>query len=142
MLCAIQLPCFPCSAAEHIRRGDADLMLAGGSDAAIIPSGVAGFISCKALSKRNEDPTRASRPWDRQRDGFVIGEGAGVCVVTCAAVQIACSSATSPAVLAFQPGADSPKVSRSEELAALITRLLCMSIVLVCPPGTGREMAV
>ena len=49
-------------------------MLAGGADAAIIPSGVAGFISCKALSKRNEDPTRASRPWDRQRDGFVIGE--------------------------------------------------------------------
>eukprot|EP00891_Asterochloris_glomerata_P000368 jgi/Astpho2/368/Aster-02242 len=65
------------TAAEHIWRGDADLMLAGGTDAAIIPSGVAGFISCKALSKRNEDPTRASRPWDRQRDGFIIGEGAG-----------------------------------------------------------------
>ena len=81
-------------------------MLAGGADAAIIPSGVAGFISCKALSKRNEDPTRASRPWDRQRDGFVIGEGAGGCVMVCAAVQVACSLAPPHAVLASQPGAD------------------------------------
>lgn len=69
------------SAAEHIRRGDADLMLAGAADAAIIPSGIAGFIACKALSKRNEEPERASRPWDKQRDGFVMGEGAGVLVL-------------------------------------------------------------
>ena len=53
-------------------------MLAGGADAAVIPSGLGGFIACKALSKRNEDPASASRPWDRQRDGFVMGEGAGV----------------------------------------------------------------
>ena len=66
-----------CSAAEHIRRGEADVMLAGGADAAVIPSGLGGFIACKALSKRNEDPASASRPWDRQRDGFVMGEGAG-----------------------------------------------------------------
>uniref|UniRef100_A0A7S3QL33 3-oxoacyl-[acyl-carrier-protein] synthase I, chloroplastic n=3 Tax=Dunaliella tertiolecta TaxID=3047 RepID=A0A7S3QL33_DUNTE len=69
------------TAAEHVRRGDADLMLAGAADAAIIPSGMAGFIACKALSKRNEDPTRASRPWDVDRDGFVMGEGAGVLVL-------------------------------------------------------------
>lgn len=68
-----------CSAAEHIRRGDANLMLAGGADAAIIPSGMGGFIACKALSKRNEEPERASRPWDQGRDGFVMGEGAGAC---------------------------------------------------------------
>ncbi len=68
-------------------------MLAGGTDAAIIPSGVAGFISCKALSKRNEDPTRASRPWDRQRDGFIIGEGAGWYFTISTVVQMACSSA-------------------------------------------------
>eukprot|EP00191_Tetraselmis_sp_GSL018_P010510 CAMPEP_0177609840 /NCGR_PEP_ID=MMETSP0419_2-20121207/19370_1 /TAXON_ID=582737 /ORGANISM="Tetraselmis sp., Strain GSL018" /LENGTH=286 /DNA_ID=CAMNT_0019104925 /DNA_START=44 /DNA_END=900 /DNA_ORIENTATION=+ len=55
------------TAAEHIRRGDADLMLAGGSDAAVIPSGIGGFIACKALSKRNEDPEAASRPWDKNR---------------------------------------------------------------------------
>lgn len=68
-------------AADHIRRGDADLMLAGGADAAIIPSGIGGFIACKALSKRNNDPTAASRPWDADRDGFVMGEGAGVLVL-------------------------------------------------------------
>ena len=69
------------AAADHIRRGDADLMLAGGADAAIIPSGIGGFIACKALSRRNEDPAAASRPWDRDRDGFVMGEGAGVLVL-------------------------------------------------------------
>lgn len=69
------------NAAEHIKRGDADLMLAGAADAAIIPSGMGGFIACKALSKRNEDPQAASRPWDRNRDGFVMGEGAGVLVM-------------------------------------------------------------
>jgi 3-oxoacyl-[acyl-carrier-protein] synthase II len=61
-------------AAEHIRRGEADLMLAGGADAAVIPSGIGGFIACKALSKRNDDPAAASRPWDKNRDGFVMGE--------------------------------------------------------------------
>jgi 3-oxoacyl-[acyl-carrier-protein] synthase II len=69
------------NAAEHIRRGDADLMLAGGGDAAVIPSGIGGFIACKALSRRNEEPARASRPWDKGRDGFVMGEGAGVLVL-------------------------------------------------------------
>jgi len=69
------------SAAEHIKRGDAELMLAGAADAAIIPSGIGGFIACKALSKRNDDPAKASRPWDKDRDGFVMGEGAGVLVL-------------------------------------------------------------
>ncbi|PRW57651.1 3-oxoacyl-[acyl-carrier] synthase chloroplastic isoform A [Chlorella sorokiniana] len=69
------------SAAEHIKRGEADLMLAGGSEATIIPSALGGFIACKALSKRNEDPQAASRPWDQGRDGFVMGEGAGVLVL-------------------------------------------------------------
>lgn len=65
------------NAADHIARGDADLMLAGSADAAVIPSGIGGFIACKALSKRNDAPQAASRPWDRERDGFVMGEGAG-----------------------------------------------------------------
>lgn len=69
------------AAANHIRRGDADLMICGGSEAPILPIGVAGFCACKALSQRNEDPTRASRPWDKDRDGFVMGEGAGVLVI-------------------------------------------------------------
>jgi 3-oxoacyl-[acyl-carrier-protein] synthase II len=64
-----------------IKFGDADVFLAGGSEAAIIPIGLAGFGAMKALSTRNDQPERASRPWDRDRDGFVIGEGAGVVVV-------------------------------------------------------------
>jgi len=69
------------AAAEHIRRGDADLMVTGGTEAAIIRMGMAGFSACKALSQRNDEPTRASRPWDVDRDGFVMGEGAGVLVM-------------------------------------------------------------
>jgi 3-oxoacyl-[acyl-carrier-protein] synthase II len=64
-----------------IKFGDADMFLAGGSEASIIPVGVAAFGAMKALSTRNDDPHRASRPWDRDRDGFVMGEGAGVVVV-------------------------------------------------------------
>ncbi|CAM6096826.1 unnamed protein product [Calypogeia fissa] len=69
------------SAANHILRGEADVMLCGGSDAAIIPIGLGGFVACRALSTRNEEPSKASRPWDSERDGFVMGEGAGVLVL-------------------------------------------------------------
>ena len=68
-------------AAHIIRRGDADVMLAGGSEAAITPMAVAGFCAARALSTRNDDPEHASRPFDLNRDGFVMGEGAGVMVV-------------------------------------------------------------
>jgi len=64
-----------------IRDGDADAMLAGGSEAAIVPLGIGGFAAMKALSTRNNEPTQASRPWDKDRDGFVMGEGAGVIVM-------------------------------------------------------------
>lgn len=69
------------SAAEHIRRGDADLMVCGGAEASITPVGVGGFVACKTLSERNDAPQAASRPWDKNRDGFVMGEGAGVLVL-------------------------------------------------------------
>ncbi len=69
------------AAAEHIQRGDADLMLCGGTESPITPVGLAGFVACKALSERNDEPQRASRPWDKTRDGFVMGEGAGVLVL-------------------------------------------------------------
>lgn len=64
-----------------IERGDADAMIAGGTEAAITPMGVGGFAAMKALSTRNEDPQRACRPWDKDRDGFVVGEGAGILIL-------------------------------------------------------------
>lgn len=81
--------CTACSASAHaigdayqmIRRGDADVMIAGGSEAAITPMGVGGFAAMRALSTRNDVPERASRPFDRDRDGFIIGEGAGVVIL-------------------------------------------------------------
>lgn len=69
------------SAANHIRQGHADLMICGGSEAAVSPIALAGFVANGALSERNEAPEKASRPWDKGRDGFVMGEGAGVLVL-------------------------------------------------------------
>jgi 3-oxoacyl-[acyl-carrier-protein] synthase II len=64
-----------------IQRGDADVMIAGGAEASITPLAVGGFAAMRALSTRNDDPTRASRPFDKDRDGFVIGEGAGILIL-------------------------------------------------------------
>jgi 3-oxoacyl-[acyl-carrier-protein] synthase II len=81
--------CTACSASAHaigdafevIRRNDADVMIAGGSEAAITPMGVGGFAAMRALSTRNDEPERASRPFDKDRDGFIMGEGSGVIVI-------------------------------------------------------------
>jgi 3-oxoacyl-[acyl-carrier-protein] synthase II len=81
--------CTACSASAHaigdafeiIRRDDADVMIAGGSEAAITPMAVGGFAAMRALSTRNDDPLHASRPFDRDRDGFIMGEGAGVIIL-------------------------------------------------------------
>ncbi|DBB17997.1 TPA: 3-oxoacyl-[acyl-carrier-protein] synthase I, chloroplastic [Trebouxia sp. C0006] len=78
--CATANYCFV-AAANHIRKGDADIIIAGGSEAPIIPVGLGGFVACRALSQRNAEPQKASRPWDQGRDGFVMGEGAGVLVM-------------------------------------------------------------
>ena len=64
-----------------IQRGDADVMICGGAEAAVTPMSVGGFAAMRALSQRNEEPQRASRPWDKDRDGFVIGEGAGILIL-------------------------------------------------------------
>jgi 3-oxoacyl-[acyl-carrier-protein] synthase II len=81
--------CTACSASAHaigesfeiIRRGDAEAMIAGGSEAAITPMSLGGFAALRALSTRNDNPSRASRPFDRDRDGFIIGEGAGILIL-------------------------------------------------------------
>ena len=64
-----------------IQRGDADVMICGGTEAAVTPMGVGGFAAMRALSQRNDEPQRASRPWDKDRDGFVVGEGAGILIL-------------------------------------------------------------
>jgi 3-oxoacyl-[acyl-carrier-protein] synthase II len=64
-----------------IQRGDADAMICGGTEASITPMGVGGFAAMRALSQRNDEPQRASRPWDKDRDGFVVGEGAGILII-------------------------------------------------------------
>ena len=68
-------------AARYIQHDQADIMIAGGSEAALCSMGMASFCAARALSTRNDDPTRASRPWDKDRDGFVMGEGAGVVIL-------------------------------------------------------------
>src|SRR5688500_11154088 len=81
--------CTACSASAHaigdayevIRRNDADVMIAGGSEAAITEMGVGGFAAMRALSTRNDEPERASRPFDKDRDGFVMGEGSGIIIL-------------------------------------------------------------
>jgi 3-oxoacyl-[acyl-carrier-protein] synthase II len=81
--------CTACSASAHaigdafeiIKRGAADVMIAGGSEAAITPMGIGGFGALRALSTRNDEPSKASRPFDRDRDGFIVGEGAGVLIL-------------------------------------------------------------
>ncbi len=81
--------CTACTASAHaigeateiIKRGDADIMIAGGSEASITPMGVGGFAAMRALSTRNDEPQRASRPFDKDRDGFVVGEGAGIVIL-------------------------------------------------------------
>ena len=78
--CTTGLHCIG-QAGRMIEYGDADVMIAGGSEATVSPLGVGGFAAMRALSTRNDDPQTASRPWDRDRDGFVLGEGAGVVVL-------------------------------------------------------------
>ena len=115
--------CTACAASAHavgdafetIRRGAADIMVAGGSEAAITPMGVGGFAAMRALSTRNEEPTRASRPFDKERDGFVIGKGAGVIILEARDVALARGAQIYAELVGYGMSADAHHVTAPPE---------------------------
>jgi 3-oxoacyl-[acyl-carrier-protein] synthase II len=137
-------------AAATIRRGDADVVLAGGSEAPITPAGVAGFAAAGALSTRNDDPDHASRPFDRQRDGFVLGEGAGILVLESLAHALARGAmplavlsgyaATADASHIVQPSAGGEGAARAMSLAIHSAGLQPEDISYVNAHGTSTRL--
>jgi 3-oxoacyl-[acyl-carrier-protein] synthase II len=137
-------------AAATIARGDADMMIAGGSEAPITPSGVAGFAAAGALSTRNEDPEHASRPFDRERDGFVLGEGGAVLVLETLESALA-RGATPLAVVAgyattadashiVQPSAGGEGAARAMTLAIERARIVPSEVSYVNAHGTSTRL--
>jgi 3-oxoacyl-[acyl-carrier-protein] synthase II len=137
-------------AAATIARGDADVMIAGGSEAPITPSGVAGFAAAGALSTRNEDPEHASRPFDRERDGFVLGEGGAVLVLETLESALA-RGATPLAVVAgyattadashiVQPSAGGEGAARAMTLAIERARIVPSEVSYVNAHGTSTRL--
>jgi len=114
--------------AELIARGQAQVMLAGGADAAILGVTVAGFAAMKALSTRNDEPERASRPFDRDRDGFVLGEGAGVLVLESLAHARARGARVHAEVLGYGASADGAQMVAPDPEGGGAAR--CMSLAL------------
>jgi 3-oxoacyl-[acyl-carrier-protein] synthase II len=115
--------CTACSASAHavgeaaelIKRGDADVMIVGGSEAAITPMGVGGFAAMRALSTRNDAPEKASRPFDKERDGFVIGEGSGVLIVEELGVALARGARIYAEVVGYGASADAFHITAPAE---------------------------
>ncbi|HUG16032.1 MAG TPA: beta-ketoacyl-ACP synthase II [Thermomicrobiales bacterium] len=137
-------------AAATIARGDADAMIAGGSEAPITPSGVAGFAAAGALSSRNDDPAHASRPFDRERDGFVLGEGAAVLMLE--ALDIALARGATPLAIVsgyattadashiVQPSAGGEGAARAMTLAIERAGLAPVDISYVNAHGTSTRL--
>jgi 3-oxoacyl-[acyl-carrier-protein] synthase II len=134
--------CTACSASAHaigdaweiIRRGDADAMIAGGSEAAITPMGVGGFAAMRALSTRNDDPTHASRPFDRDRDGFIIGEGAGVVVLEALDLAIARGAPIYAELVGYGMSADAYHMTAPSEDGDGAVRVMQAAL---CKAGVG-----
>ena len=135
---------------DMIRRGDIDVALAGGTEAPICPIAVAGFNACKALSRRNDDPEGASRPFDAERDGFVMGEGAGVLVIeseesaarrgAAPLAEIAGYGASSDANHITQPSPGGEGAARAMRRALASAGMAPEEISYVNAHGTGTPM--
>jgi 3-oxoacyl-[acyl-carrier-protein] synthase II len=121
-----------CAAGAHaigdafkiIQRGDADAMICGGAESAITPLGVAGFAALRALSTRNADPQRASRPFDKERDGFVIGEGAGILLIEELETAKARGAKIYAEVVGYGMSADAFHITQPDENASGATRVM------------------
>ena len=111
-----------------IERGDADVMVAGGTEAAISPIAVAGFCSMKALSTRNEEPERASRPFDKDRNGFVMGEGAGVVIVESLEHAVARNATIYAEIIGYGSNADAYHMTAPAPEGAQAAKCMAMAL--------------
>ena len=100
---------------KHVQRGHADVMITGGSEAAITRMGLGGFAAMRALSTRNDDPARASRPFDRDRDGFVLSEGAGIIVIEAEEIALARGARIYAELLGYGMSADGSHITAPDE---------------------------
>ncbi len=133
-----------------IQRDETDVMLAGGSEAAIVTMGLGGFIAARALSQRNEDPQRASRPFDKDRDGFVLSEGSGILVLedyeharrrdARIYAEVLGAGATADAYNITAPHPDGRGAIRAMQLALRDARLNPADVQYVNAHGTGTEL--
>eukprot|EP00434_Breviolum_minutum_P034288 symbB.v1.2.030341.t1/scaffold3410.1/size62789/2 len=132
------------SAASHIEKGECDVVLAGGAEASVTRAGIAGFIGCKALSSRNDEPEKASRPWDKGRDGFVMGEGAGVLCLEVKSLDLALVAKQSTDKLTARVGHRTPHFHSafSEEACAIASAYVPhkSDVFIVTAPKTGTTL--
>ncbi|MBI1939988.1 MAG: beta-ketoacyl-ACP synthase II [Acidobacteria bacterium] len=128
--------CTACSSSAHavgdsykiISRCDADVMICGGAEAAITPMGVGGFASMRALSTRNDEPERASRPFDRERDGFVIGEGAGILILEEMGLAVKRGAPILAEVVGYGMSGDAFHITQPDENADGATRVMAQTL--------------
>jgi 3-oxoacyl-[acyl-carrier-protein] synthase II len=111
-----------------IERGDADVMICGGAESAITPMSVAGFAAMRALSTRNDDPVRASRPFERDRDGFIIGEGAGLLILEELEFARARGAKIYAEVVGYGMTADAFHITMPDETASGAVRVMTMAL--------------